>query len=186
MQKEKRLFLGIPLPQKEILAIQTFRAPYQDLAGMRWVALQNLHITAYFFGNVAHEQIDNLISLIHLSLQHFPSFELLFSSYCFAPRPSNPRMIWAQYHKHEQFKKLVGNINQLYQQIQANQNNRKNPSPHITLARLKNFQQHEAIDFEQNPLPQSLRVKELRLWQSRLSPSGAVYEVIKTFKVDEK
>lgn len=180
---QKRLFLGVPLPFEVTEAIQDFASYHKPLKGIRWVSPQNLHITTYFLGAVEVEQIENLMELLSVGLENSRAFSLDFQEYCFAPRPRNPRMIWAKYKKHPAFRAIVHQIDKLYTQINPVQQNRKSPIPHITIARLKNFYAFDEIDFSlqfpQTPLP----IREIVLWESILTPKGAIYEEMGRFAI---
>ena len=176
MGEVKRLFLGIPIPEEERHAIQTFANYHRHLKGIRWIPKQNLHITTYFLGDVPVEQLGNLMELLTVGLKSCHAFELEFQAYCFAPRLQSPRMIWAKYKKHPDFRALTLRINNLYGQIRSVQQNRKSPIPHITIARLKNFEDFKGIDFNFHYPRKSLLFQEVVLWESILKPDGAKYE----------
>lgn len=177
--RQRRLFLGIPLPAKVLFSLNKFALPHRNLNHIRWVPVDNLHITVYFFDNVPEEQLQNLIALISVGLRQTRSFELVFDRYCFAPQAKDARMIWARYRKSDAFRDLVTCIHTLYQQI-APQQVRKSPVPHITLARLRDFTDHPLVNLRLNHPPQ-LVVGEVILWESHLRPEGAWYEVVHRF-----
>ncbi|MEZ4775850.1 MAG: RNA 2',3'-cyclic phosphodiesterase [Bacteroidia bacterium] len=177
--RQRRLFLGIPLPEKVLFPLNDFVRPHQNLKNIRWVPADNLHITVYFFDNVPEERVENLISLISVGLRQTRSFGLDFDRYCFAPQAKDARMIWARYRKSDAFRDLVTCIHTLYRQI-APQQIRKSPVPHITLARLRDFSDHRLLNLRFNQPPQ-LPVNELILWESHLRPEGAWYEVVRRF-----
>lgn len=170
---EQRLFLGIPLDpatQRVLTQAHHIQAP-----GLRWIAPENLHITLYFFGVVPIEMSDNLHALLDLALAEIEGFRLTFDRYVRAPKPCSPRMIWARYHKHEAFRDLVQQLHALYQQIDPSIQMRKSPIPHVTLARLRDW---DGSGWPlRMPVPPALPVKNVVLWQSTLTPQGAKYEV---------
>jgi 2'-5' RNA ligase len=179
----RRLFLGIPLGKKSTNPMVELGRSYQNLPGVRWIPEQNLHVTVFFFGNVADEMVANLVSLIQIGLKHIHPFELEFDRYTLAPRPNNPRMIWARYKKSPDFRELVESMQRLYEQIAPRQQNRKNPIPHVTLARMRDFDASRRLDLQRYLPPQTLSVKEIILWESQLTPRGAVYEVWERFSL---
>ncbi len=177
---EQRLFLGIPLDRatRQVLTqthgIQT--------PGLRWIPPENLHLTLYFFGAVPIEMTDNLYALLDLALAEGEGFTLTFDRYVLAPKPRSPRMIWARYHKHEAFRALVQQLHALYQQIDPSIQMRKSPIPHVTLARLREW---DGSGWPLGiPAPPPLPVKHVVLWQSTLTPKGAQYEVKKRWKFE--
>jgi len=191
---EKRLFLGIPAPAGIIPPLRELQASLEGTSGIRWVKEENLHITVFFFGNVSEEIIPNLIEMIRITLKAFRPFELAFDQFYLAPKPSRPRMIRARYHKAETFRHLVNRITDLYEQISPEQQQRRSPTPHITVARLRGLRQ---LELPPDPvgthhdvsLPRtthhnvSIHVTNLILWSSDLQPSGAVYEPLARFSL---
>lgn len=169
-----RLFLGLPLDAATQQALDQFRAQQPAAPGVRWTPAVNRHVTLYFFGEIAPEMQDNLVALLTLGLRDAQAFELAFDRYCLAPRPRAPRMIWARYHKHAQFRELVQHLHSLYQQIDPQQQMRKSPVPHITLARLRQWPEGQPLAGPFPPLP-ALSVREAILWESTRQPGGTRY-----------
>ncbi|MCB0844906.1 MAG: RNA 2',3'-cyclic phosphodiesterase [Bacteroidetes bacterium] len=178
-----RLFLGVPLSNKITSPMIELGNSLNNLKGIRWIPEQNLHVTVFFFGNVKAEMIENLISLIQVGLKNIRPFQLEFDQYTLAPRPKDPRMIWARYKKEPAFKELVESMQVLYEQIAPRQQNRKSPIPHITLARLKHFDPDTKLDLQRHLPPQILKVGEVVLWKSELRPEGADYRVVERFNL---
>ncbi len=178
---EKRLFLGIPAPAGIFTPLRALQEKLADAPGIRWIADENLHITVFFFGNVAEELIPNLIEMIRIALRGFEPFELIFDQFCLAPKGRDPRMIWARYHKAEAFRLLVRRITDLYEQIQPELQVRRSPVPHVTVARLGgDVGPHYNVPLQANA---SFRADTLVLWSSDLQPGGAVYEVVARFEL---
>lgn len=177
---EKRLFLGIPAPAGIIPPIRELQDSLEGTSGIRWVKEENLHITVFFFGNVSEDLIPNLIEMIRITLKEFRPFELEFDQFYLAPKPSRPRMIWARYHKAEDFRLLVNRITDLYEQIQPQQQQRRSPTPHITVARLRGGPTSATVETHHDV---SIHVTDLILWSSDLQPSGAVYEPLARFSL---
>jgi len=176
-----RLFLGIPIEGKIMEEVSQYREKVGEWEGLRWIAHENWHITVYFFGGMVKERLENLEALLELALGEQESFCLNFDGFSWGPGPRSPRMLWARFQKNEEFKSLVQRIHRLYLQVHPQQQMRKSPLPHITLARLKNFNQHEKIDLHATIEDKKFKVEELRLWKSILHPQGAEYKVIRRF-----
>lgn len=177
-----RLFLGIPIAHENRTIFSQMSERQPLLAGAKWVAWENFHLTIYFFGNTPPEQLGNLISLIQVGLSEFNSFSLEFEEYVYAPKGKTPRMIWAQYKKNETFRKLVGRMHELFSQIQSGNQVRKNPIPHVTLARLREMEEFPNLNVFPR-IKQDFPVKNLCLWESQLHDSGPVYTQLETFQL---
>lgn len=174
-----RLFLGIPLSHEWQAYLASLEISTND--SIKHIPSRNYHVTIYFFGEVPKEMLDNLVELIQFSVKETSAFELRFKDLYLAPRPSRARMLWARFYKSSEFKRLSNQIDQLFQQIQPNQNNRKNPEPHITLAR---FKPGTLINYSAlAKAPSAFKVVKLNLYQSELKQSGPVYSILNEFQL---
>jgi 2'-5' RNA ligase len=181
-QVSLRLFLGIPLPPKVLRLLEAYQATHPAVEGLVWVRPELLHITQYFFGPVPAEMQENLQSLLSLALKNQAAFLLTFQRMTLAPPGKPARMIWARYQKSKAFKELSEQIHQLYAQVQPEIPYRKNPIPHVTLARLRQADNSWAITLPSRPLPDFV-VKELLLWESSLGPEGPVYTQLARYRL---
>ena len=179
----QRLFLGVPLSHTDCEAIHNWRVKQTVREGIKWVKDEHLHLTLYFFGNLEVETTPNLIQLITLGLKNCKPFQLSLDKVVFAPRVKEPRMIWLRYQKHPAFRQLVNQIGDLYRQIDPDQQFRKSPIPHVTVARMKKNCHWQSISLDIPGLSASFPVKQMTLWESKLFPSGPVYEVVHQFKL---
>lgn len=175
--KSQRWFLGVALDASTVDTIRRCQAAQPDEGRLRWIPERNWHITLYFFGDVHVDMGDNLRALLSLGLRDVPPFTLEFDRYCLAPKPSEPRMIWARYQKQGPFRGLVQQLHQLYVQIDPTQQIRKSPIPHVTLARLRDWTPDISLNLEQ-PAPPPLTVDTAILWHSQRTPQGVVYEEV--------
>ena len=180
----QRLFLGVPVSASDCEAIHKWRAKQTISKGIKWVKDGQLHLSVYFFGHVESEVIFNLIQLIMLGLKDYSVFELSLQGAVLAPRAKDPRMIWLRYDKHHQFRDLVNQIGKLYNQISPNQQFRKSPVPHVTLARLKRNAFWQELDLDILGVEPEFPIKQMILWESHLHPTGPVYQEIQRFDLD--
>jgi 2'-5' RNA ligase len=175
-----RLFIAVDLPDtiKENLKLMFFGIP-----GARWVALDQLHLTVRFIGDVDgalfHDIINTLeeVSISPLDLQlkgvgHFP------------PRGA-PRVIWAGLEKSEPLQLLRKKIDTALLKIGLEPERRKF-SPHITLARLKNAPLQKIANFlSGNGLfsQEPFQVDDFKLYSSTLTPKGAIHKVERIYSL---
>ena len=177
-----RLFLGIPLPPNVLRPLDAYQATHPTVEGLVWVRPEFLHISQYFFGPVREEMLGNLQSLLSLALKDQQAFRLTFQKMTLAPPGKPPRMIWARYQKSKAFQELNEQIHQLYGQIEPALPYRKNPIPHITLARLRQADKAWAITLPSRPLPVFAGM-ELILWESSLGPEGPAYTPLARYRL---
>jgi len=180
---EKRLFIGSPIPTGVKQQMQIFIDQHRHIEGLRWIPLENLHITVCFLGNVPEETLANLQEMIKVGLKSFSPHILSFKCYCFGPNSRKPRMIWTRWEKHEDFKNMTTGLYRLYDQLVQYQQYRKSPIPHATLARIKDNNHLSEIDFSQSIKPEQLclPIDKLILWESQLTPGGVTYIPLSQF-----
>jgi len=164
--------LGIPIDTASRTRLEELVAAQPPVSGVRWLPGANWHVTVHFLGAVPEEMLPNLLALMQVGLRDREVFSLGFEGYMLAPRGQAPRMIWARYQRHPAYRALVQEVQQLCAPVvPPPQAPRRNPMPHITLARLR---QPVAPVLPSVPLP-DLPVDQLVLWASDLRPSGAQY-----------
>jgi RNA 2',3'-cyclic 3'-phosphodiesterase len=173
-----RLFIAIELPddvKRELGRLWT------DIPGARRVPTEQIHLTLSFLGEVKEADIERLTG--ELSRIQVTEFWLCFSvTGCF-PGRRRARVMWIGLEPHPRLKYLAAGVREAVLSCGIPQEERPF-SPHITLARLKQSPSRGCDDFlDQNKglkLP-TLPVREFTLFQSRLTPQGAVHTPIRNF-----
>lgn len=177
--KFHRLFIAIPLSDEYISFLNSFRGANKNIKNVRWTKSENLHLTLCFIGHVDESKIEEIISVI-VDLSHSTnSFRLDFKENRYAPKKSHPTMIWAEFRQNNDFANLYHSLHENLATYLIKKENRKDPIPHITLARLKGFSKEPLVQNEK--LPAILTVNKIELWESRLRPTGSEYISIKSF-----
>lgn len=173
-----RLFVAIELPDDLKTALGRLRT---DVPGARWVPPEQLHLTLAFLGEVEEETVGKLGEL--LSLIHTPPFQLSFSGTGCFPSRRRPRVLWAGLDPNPRLLRLAAGVHGAVLACGIPQEERPF-SPHITLARLKFPAAREVdafLDMPQKPELPSFSVREITLFQSRLTQHGAVHIPVRTF-----
>lgn len=185
----KRLFVAIEASDKLKKELLIFSKKH-PIAGVRWVAFQNLHITIQFLGWIEEDKISSIKKDIQKITQTTAPFPLKFEKLIFAPPAKKKRMIWATLSGGGQYQKMVKEISFILKKYisenlkEADENIlRKNRTPHITLARFKNSTNLEGLNLDNvNIKKEEFWVSEVSLWESSLNHSGAKYKIIEKFK----
>ena len=181
-QKNKRLFLAIPLPEADCKQLSAL--PEQvPLTHARWTKQNNLHITTYFFGAQPEPMLTTIISDLTELLAQEKTFLLPYRHLSWAPPSQQEKnMLWAEYGATNNFK-LLGQMLEKelkkYQKIKQEKTHLE-LIPHVTLARFKHCDQHEKIILPQLKLP-DLELSSLILMESQLLPDGPEYFPLATF-----
>lgn len=181
----KRLFIAVPI--REETRNQIVRGIFSDGSvrrmPLRLTAVQNLHLTLQFLGNVDEKRIPVLKQI--LNRIHTPETPeaLVFTGIGAFPDPSAPRIIWLGIQQNDYLRKAQSLITQdlIRNGFEAD---RKKFKPHLTLARVREGADLSAGDYA---FLESLRsgteigdspMDRLTLFESRLQPGGPVYTPI--------
>lgn len=173
-----RLFIAIEIPDDLKERIGTLRV---DIPGARWVPAEQIHLTLAFLGEVEEAAVVSLDE--ELRRIHLPEFKLCFSGTGCFPGRHRPRVLWIGLKPHPYLQRLAALVREAVLICGIHQEERPF-SPHITLARLKLPPSRELDSFldqrQKQQLP-TFRVHEFTLFQSRLTPQGAVHTPVKSY-----
>ena len=150
MQKRHRIFIAINLPQdiKEILA--GYEKKWPELPA-KWVNADNLHITLIFLGDLTDIELGEVCVIVKNVSEKHKSFNINLNKVAYGPdNKIPPRMIWASGDKVKELSLLKEDLEEsLLQKVRFVPENR-GFTPHITLARISDFQ-WRAIEPEERP-----------------------------------
>ena len=177
-----RLFIAIELPDDLKRELSRLR---MDIPGARRVQADQIHLTLAFLGEVEEADIERLTG--ELARIHVPEFQLCFSGTGCFPDRRRPRVLWIGLEPEPSLKRLAAGVHDAVLACGIPQEKRSF-SPHITLARLKlspPSREFDAFLDQNNKLKlQPLRVREFTLFQSRLTPQGAVHIPVRNFSLE--
>lgn len=181
-----RLFIGIPLTEEcrttVAAAIATLRA---DPAPVSWVAAGNLHITMKFLGEIPRDRLGAIRDALTEVAGRFPPFALEAEGAGAFPGTRNPRVLWVGLREPlELVKELQENMENALSGAGFPREDRPF-HPHITVGRARGVLPPAWGDRFVRALS-GLRyggvpVPKITLYESRLSPGGAVYTVVRDF-----
>lgn len=173
-----RLFIAIEIPADLKRNINSMRA---DIPGARWVVAEQIHLTLAFLGEVEEAGVERLNS--ELARIQSGEFELCFSGTGCFPSRHRPRVLWIGLEPQPRLDELAAKVRAALFACGIPQEERPF-SPHITLARLKLSPSRELDAFLDHPQKNKFhpfRVREFILFQSRLTPQGAVHISLRSF-----
>jgi RNA 2',3'-cyclic 3'-phosphodiesterase len=175
-----RAFFGLPVPEPQREELGRFMAACAEIApDFRWAPRENLHLTIRFIGNIDRLVVEGIAAA--LSGSSLPAFELdLSGGVGTFGRRRAVRVVWLG------LRTGADGAGALATQVEteclrAGLAAEGRPfQAHLTLARAR---AREGSLLPELPAPPQLtpwRADELILYSSRLTRSGAIYEVIKT------
>lgn len=173
-----RLFVAVPLPDP---AIQQILALMGGISGARWQTRDQIHLTLRFVGEVDRHQAAEIDSAL-AAVRH-PRFELALNGLGAFQRRGQHEVVWAGLAPQEPLKALHMKVDQAIVRTGLKPE-RRAYSPHITLARLKRNSGPIGGFLEQpGARGDQFTVDAFCLYESRLSPEGAVYSTVERYSL---
>ena len=184
-QEQIRCFVAIEIPE----TIQTLLTSAQEelrefVRGASWVKRENIHLTLKFLGDVVPNQISVIKNSIEQVTDTRSPFSMELGGIGAFPNLSRPRIIWAGVKTGADEVAAIAKDIDIRLGRHGYERNEKPFRPHLTLARLKSrtdlkplvdvFQQYDTISGAR------MIVKQVRIVQSQLRRSGAVYTPLET------
>lgn len=186
-----RAFIAITLPiaiKTELEStIQKFMA--QRVQGVRWVAVDNIHLTLKFLGDTPPADLAQLTKILQAESAAHPSFTVEVAGIGAFPNPRRPRIIWVGLQAHAVLNDLVARIESAASSIGIQPEERAF-SPHLTLGRIKNDistadlqNLSAALNSVKIGSAGVFTVTQFTLFRSDLRPQGPLYSVLEQFSL---
>lgn len=147
--------------------------------GIRWVAVENIHLTLRFLGEIKEERIQGIKDILTSVGQGHNGFDMELRHLGVFPTERNPRVIWVS------CQEKTGTLARVYEELEnglVGMGLEKDDHPfsaHITIGRIKSRQNIDKLKnylvSNKDVLIGAQRVNELVLFRSRLSPQGPTY-----------
>jgi 2'-5' RNA ligase len=187
MEKQKRLFLAIKIkPEEKFLSLFQSLTACCSKDKIKWVNIENLHITLKFFGETDVIRIPEISNIIKNTLKNINEFQFEISEIGIFGSSYQPKVIWLGIKNANELKKMAFNFLAEFDKI-GFLADRQNFVPHLTLGRI-NFVADKKLFFEniknlniQNI--QKVKVDEIILYESILKKEGPAYIVIEKYKL---
>jgi RNA 2',3'-cyclic 3'-phosphodiesterase len=177
---QKRLFIAIKIiPEKQLTDIIQHLKHGLSRDSIKWVELNNMHLTLKFFGDVEISEITAINKVCTAIATNTNDFILELSGLGAFKSILNPQVLWVGIKRNKSLEELFISIQKNLQSINIKPDN-KPFSPHLTIGRIKfiddisNFRNRigcfKALEF------QSCKVDSFILYESILKPAGPIYK----------
>lgn len=181
-----RAFLAIDVDEdlkaKMYRIIKEFR---QIDANIKYVDLENLHLTLKFFGDIDTEGIDLLSSKIAGVVSNFDNFTVKIKGCGAFPNTKRIKVIWIGIDEDEIIKKLHDELDNEFVKLGFDKD--KKFSSHLTIGRMRNAKGKEKVKSTIEELREveigEMTVDKIILKKSTLTPQGPIYEDLEIFEL---
>lgn len=181
-----RAFIAIELPpamQNRLAAVVTpLREPLSG--AVRWLPVNDIHLTMKFLGDVEEVLLGRLIARMRALAAQVEPFTISVAQWGAFPNPRRPRVVWVGVDPSPRLIELAAKI-ELETRALGFEPDARPFSPHLTIGRVTQNaslpQLHRLTDLLMSaPLGEigSVAVSQLVLFQSRLSRTGAQYSAL--------
>lgn len=181
----KRLFIAIKIDAGTALkGLFTDIKTLLRLESIKWVDIQNIHVTLAFLGDTDERRIVPLTAMMKDKCQGFGEFEFRLSGTGVFKNFRDPRVIWAGIKSSEKLSELNAIITDGLKEEGFHLDG-KPFSPHLTLGRIRSLKDTENLKHVVEKYRMSefqvVNVTEVILFESILTREGAIYRSLAEF-----
>lgn len=155
---------------------------------VRWVSINNIHLTVLFLGDVEQNVIDSVKPKLETICLETNSFNLAVEGGGFFGTKNSPKVLWAGIDGLPEYAAIFKNTIEKQFEPFGIKSEKRPFKPHLTLGRFKDRPDEKAMQkclMELKNFKSSVfNVNKLVLFKSDLSSKGAIYTKILTFKLD--
>jgi len=146
---------------------------------IKWVGENQMHLTLKFLGNIEQDRVQVISGALKSIADNFKGFNIRLSKIGAFPNLRRPRVIWLDIDKGaEELKSLSNKIEIELEKIGFKKEKREFKA-HLTLGRVRSLKVIENLEKIINETdfqpPNEIKIDKLILFQSTLTPKGAIY-----------
>jgi len=180
-----RAFIALDLPEtvKEVLYDSVSPVIKRLKSQVKWVAVENFHLTLRFIGNISNLTSDVLREKMRSVMAGYNEIEFEVKSPGVFPSWKEPRVLWIG------LTPVKGDLLGLQKMVEELVQSVGYPPekqrfhPHITIGRVKDISSSIGRIWESVKIPTipSFAISKVTLFRSTLLPTGAVYDKVEEF-----
>jgi 2'-5' RNA ligase len=189
-----RSFIAVDLPDALNTALEKASQQLQEeLSGgpVRWVPVNNIHLTLKFLGDVSDNNIPVLETILKTEAANHHIFEISVGGFGVFPNASRPRVLWVGVEAPDELMSLQRRIDMETARLGYAPDQRAF-NPHLTLGRVSRNATPREVRNASKILKKhkigflgAARIEYVTLYRSDLGPDGAVYSKISTATLAE-
>jgi 2'-5' RNA ligase len=178
-----RAFIAVELPLeiRQTVCNTTSRLRNEIGVLVRWVSIENMHLTLKFLGDVSPPNVEMLSQMLRAETDLFNCFDLRLNGLGSFPSLKRPRVIYVGIQAPAVLESLQRGIESASRRL-GYESEERGFSPHLTIGRVK----PNVTATEQQTIRRALeatkidslgtaRVDSIQLFKSDLKPTGSVY-----------
>lgn len=184
----RRLFVSVSLDKTFTKALAKYRDAHRKIPYLRWVPIENFHITLLFIGMVPEFRMSEIEDALDAVAQKHRSFSLTCTGINYAPPGELKSMVWAYFEHPRSFITLIEHVAEEVRGVIEPQDSlvqgvRNHVQAHATLARFRRrvpAKDHIRLRHSE-VIGRELKVERMALMESISGPNGPRYRVLREF-----
>ncbi len=182
-----RLFVAADITDNGRNALeQRIKKVQLDFPFVKWVKMENLHITLKFIGEFPENRINDLKGALSDAALISNPFEAELEEFGCFPSKKRARVLWFGLKKgYNEFLKLADIIEKSLLKLGISAEDRQF-HPHVTIGRAKRGHTIDFSNYKVENINFSFPVRYIGLYKSKLMPYGPVYTKMENFKIGNK
>ena len=148
---------------------------------IRWVAVENMHLTLKFLGDIPTANMEVLTQMIRAEADSFNCFDIHLTGIGSFPNPKRPRVIYIGIQAPAELEAFQRQLESATRRLGYNSEERAF-APHLTIGRVRqnippdDLQKiRRALEASKIDSPGTAKVNSVHLYKSDLKPTGPVY-----------
>jgi 2'-5' RNA ligase len=189
---EIRSFLAFELPSEiKNMVVRVSGELRKSALDVRWVKVDNIHLTVVFMGNKKTEDIEAIGDEAQKVCLKYGIFDISLKGMGFFPNSRNPRVLWLGLHGDLDRMSYFRDALQKHLKPFGIKEEKRRFKPHLTLGRFRKSKKMDSrlddlvLKYKDLTSP-SCPLKELILFKSDLKPGGAEYTKLETWPLTGK
>jgi len=187
MEKRHRVFIAISLPEEIKRELYKYYDKWPELPA-KWTSKDNLHITLEFLGDLTDVEIADTCKIVGEVAKKHGCFSISLNKILYGPpKKVPPRMVWVEGEKSNELADLKGDLQELLLEKVSFKPEGKSFSPHITLARISEWE-FKKFDLDERPevnedIDLTFTAESIEVMESELKRGGPVYIILESHQL---
>ena len=183
----KRLFIAVKITPDTDTLNHIYRIQQRlEHEKIKWVDTNGIHITLKFLGDTDEQLIPQIEQQLQQIATKHKTTSLTLQDIGVFPNEQRPRVLWIGTNPNTELQKLAQDIDNAMEKLGYEKEQRPF-KPHITLGRIKFLKDkrslHKLLEQYKDKYFQDNNIDQFILYESTLTPKGAKYTALKTFKL---
>ncbi len=188
MKELIRTFIAVKIrPEEKLYTVLKEMQKELKNEVIKWVELENLHLTLKFLGDTSKKQIEEIKSILEQLSGQFTEIKADLRGIGYFKKYRNPTVLFSEIQNYEEIKKFASLLEFQLHSIGFDKEKREF-KPHLTLGRINFLRDknkfYTTIEKYRETQFQMIKISEIIFYQSILNQQGPEYRPLKTVRLN--